>query len=60
MGLPSANSIDFEGIRIAAMQDMNNDKLIDLVTVNAAADLITVYYFNSATHQYTTQAEIVF
>ena len=50
VGLSNSTSSDFEGMRIAAMQDMNNDKLIDLITVNSASDLITVYYFNSATN----------
>ena len=52
-------STDFEGMRIAAMQDMNNDKLIDLITLNSDANVITVFYFSDATKQYSTSAEIV-
>ena len=49
VGMGNSATPEFEGMRIAAMQDMNNDKLIDLVTLNSAANLITVFYFNSAT-----------
>jgi len=60
VGLASDQSLDFEGMRITAMQDMNNDKLIDLITVNSASNVITVYYFSDATKQYSISAEIVF
>jgi len=38
---------------------MNNDKLIDLITINSDANVITVFYFSDATKQYSTSAEIV-
>lgn len=42
-------------MRIMALQDMNNDNLIDLVTINTAANAVTVYYFKD--NQYKTSSE---
>ena len=40
---------------LVAIQDMNNDKWLDLITVNPSQDIVSVHYFNG--HDYTsTQA----
>lgn len=56
MGLDS-EATEFDGQRIIAIQDMNNDKQADLITINTDATTITVHYFNEADQKYTTTAE---
>ena len=43
-----------EGMRIMAISDLNNDKLNDLVTVNADANQVTAWYFSDAALRYTS------
>ncbi len=38
---------------------MNNDKLIDLITVNTEANIITVNYFSAEDNEFSEQSEIV-
>ena len=40
-----------------ALQDMNNDKVTDLITINSDSTAITVYYFDQGTNKYTTTSE---
>lgn len=37
------------GNRILAINDLNNDKLDDLITSNADGSVITVFYYDAAT-----------
>ena len=41
-----------EGMKIIAIGDMNNDKHIDLVTVNSDLDHFTVYFFDKESMSY--------
>lgn len=52
MGLKTDDET-FDGHRIMAIQDMNNDKFVDLITLNEAADTVTVHYFDEYTGKYT-------
>ncbi len=49
----------FQGMRILALQDMNNDNLIDLVTINTAANAATVYYFKDNSYSMSTEFQII-
>ena len=42
-----------EGAKIMAMNDMDNDKHIDLVTVNDEQNTFTVHYYDAETRKYT-------
>ena len=51
---PSAQS---PGHTVMAVQDLNNDKHPDLVTLSQAQDAISVLFFNPDTSKYTDQTE---
>jgi hypothetical protein len=46
------------GTRILAINDVNNDKLDDLITSNADGTVITVFYYNAETQSYSTVSQI--
>ena len=54
MGLPT--EADEDGTRIMSIQDMNNDKLNDLITIDTTGTTITVYYFDDSTSMYSAQS----
>ena len=43
MNVPTVSAT---GNRIMAINDVNNDKLDDLITSNTEGNILTVYYFN--------------
>ena len=47
-----------EGLKIMAMGDVNNDKHIDLVTVNNQQDHFTVHFYQGETMQYNSSLPI--
>jgi hypothetical protein len=46
------------GTRILAINDVNNDKLDDLITSNSDGTVITVFYYNAETQSYSTVSQI--
>lgn len=57
MGLETSDNSSFDGQRIMAITDMNNDNQIDLVTVNSDSDAVTVHYFDDTTGQFTNTSQ---
>lgn len=57
-GLPTIDTPGFEGLRIMAVGDLNNDNKLDLVAANADATELTAFYFNSDTYSYDITATI--
>lgn len=41
-----------------AIQDMNNDKLVDLVTLNTERNEVTVNYFDGLNYSQTAQFKV--
>lgn len=41
-----------------AINDVNNDKLDDLITSNTEGNILTVYYFNEENYDYSKTAQI--
>ena len=56
MGL--GDSTTFDGQLIMAIQDMNNDKLVDLVTLNTERNEVTVNYFDGLNYSQTAQFKV--
>lgn len=54
VGLPAEAP---EGLRIMAMNDMNNDKTTDLVTISADSTTVTVYYFDEGQQKYASSSD---
>jgi len=42
-----------EGLKIMAMGDVDNDKHIDLITLNSDHDSFTVHYYNGESMSFT-------
>jgi len=53
VGLPDGTE---DGTRIMSIQDMNNDKLNDLVTMDTTGATITVYYFDDSNSMYSSES----
>ena len=51
-------SVSATGNQIMAINDLNNDKLDDLIMANAEGTVLTVYYFVATTLSYGITAEI--
>lgn len=52
MGLHKPDHPNFDGMRVMAISDMNNDKYNDLITLSTDSMTVSVYYFNKETLQY--------
>lgn len=57
MGLNEPEMKEFDGERIAAMGDLNDDKWMDLVTCNEAGNQITVHFYNDKTMTYENSSK---
>ena len=54
VGLNAAD--DTTGLRIMSIDDVNNDKLNDLIMVDANRQTVTVFYFDDSTLSYSSSA----
>ncbi len=48
VGLPDTQA----GLRVMSIQDLNNDKMNDMITIDDAAQKVTIFYFSESSLKY--------